>query len=200
VDDAFLCAGTTYYHQDQLSNRLVTDSAGHTVEQMGHYPFGDPWYNALNDKLVFTTYERDSESSNDYAQARFYRWLLGRFFSLDPLSGSISDPQSLNRYTYVENNPINLTDPSGACIHPDANTDNVRQGWICPANTDGDYLNTGAGFGGYEFDKVSIDGILYNSGQAGAILSIPGFNAQCPDGGCTQIGNIWIGLPRRLRR
>jgi hypothetical protein len=59
------------YHQDQLSNRLVTDSAGNTVEQIGHYPFGDPWYNASNDKLVFTTYERDSESGNDYAQARF---------------------------------------------------------------------------------------------------------------------------------
>jgi RHS repeat-associated protein len=106
--------GTKYYHQDQLSNRLVTDSSGNTAEQMGHYPFGDPWYNASSDKLVFTTYERDSESSNDYAQARFYRWLLGSFLSLDPLSGSTSDPQSLNRYTYVENNPIGAVDPSGA--------------------------------------------------------------------------------------
>ena len=109
-------SGTKYYHQDQLSNRLVTDSSGNTAEQMGHYPFGDRWYNATNDKLLFTTYERDSESSNDYAQARFYRWLLGRFLSLDPLSGSASDPQSLNRYTYVENNPINLIDPSGMDI------------------------------------------------------------------------------------
>lgn len=105
--------GTNYYHQDHLSNRLVTSSTGATLEQMGHFPFGDPWYNATNDKFNFTTYERDSESSNDYAQARFYRWLLGRFLSLDPLSGSTSDPQSLNRYTYVENNPIGLMDPSG---------------------------------------------------------------------------------------
>ena len=42
--------GTKYYHQDHLSNRLVTDSSGNTYEQMGHYPFGDPWYNATNDR------------------------------------------------------------------------------------------------------------------------------------------------------
>jgi RHS repeat-associated protein len=106
-------SGTKYYHHDHLSNRVVTSSTGAILEQMGHYPFGDAWYNASSDNLIFTSYERDSESSNDYAQARFYRWLLGRFLSLDPLSGSTSDPQSLNRYTYVENNPIGLVDPSG---------------------------------------------------------------------------------------
>lgn len=105
--------GIQYYHQDHLSNRLVTDSAGNTLEQMGHFPFGDPWYNAANDKLYFTSYERDSESGNDYAMARYYVWRIGRFNSLDPLAGSTSDPQSLNRYTYVENNPISLIDPTG---------------------------------------------------------------------------------------
>ena len=108
-------SGTKYYHQDQLSNRLVTDSSGNTYNQMGTYPFGDPWYTTTTDKLYFTTYERDSESSNDYAQARFYRWLIGGFLSPDPLSGAISDPQSLNRYTYTSKTiPSVLIDPSGA--------------------------------------------------------------------------------------
>ncbi len=62
-------SGTKYYHHDQLSNRLVTDSSGSAVEQLGTFPFGDSWYNASSDKLQFTTYERDSESSNDYALA-----------------------------------------------------------------------------------------------------------------------------------
>ena len=33
--------------------------------------------------------------------------------SVDPAAGNISDPQTLNRYAYVRNNPVNLTDPSG---------------------------------------------------------------------------------------
>ncbi len=63
---------TKYYHQDHLSNRVVTDSSGNTVAQLGHYPFGESWYNASNDKLLFTSYERDSESGNDYAMMRSY--------------------------------------------------------------------------------------------------------------------------------
>jgi len=106
-------SGTKYYHQDHLSNRLVTDSSGNTSAQMGHYPFGETWYNASNDKLVFTTYERDSESGNDYAQARMYVSRLARFSSPDPLAGSASTPQSWNRYSYVMDNPVNSTDPTG---------------------------------------------------------------------------------------
>jgi RHS repeat-associated protein len=105
---------TNYYHQDLLSNRLVTDSSGNTVAQMGHFPFGESWYNATGDKLLFTSYERDAESGNDYALARYNISRLGRFSSPDPLPGSIADSQSLNRYLYTENNPINATDPSGA--------------------------------------------------------------------------------------
>lgn len=147
----FDSTGTDYYHQDQLSTRYVSNASGTLVEQMGHYPLGDPWYNANNDKLFFTTYERDSESSNDYAQARFYRWLIGRFLSLDTLSGSIVDPQSLNRYPYVENDPTNSTDPSGA----------MRCEQQCP--------NWGMGGGGEFGGFYSGDGwqVTYASGAVG---------------------------------
>jgi RHS repeat-associated protein len=106
-------SGAKYYHRDHLSNRLVTDSSGNTVAQLGHYPFGESWYNASNDKLLFTSYERDSESGNDYALARCNISGLGRFASPDPLGGGLSNPQSLNRYAYVLNNPANLVDPLG---------------------------------------------------------------------------------------
>jgi RHS repeat-associated protein len=105
--------GTKYYHQDHLSNRLVTDSSGNTSAQMGHFPFGESWYNSTNDKLLFTSYERDSESGNDYAKARYYVNRLGRFSSPDPLSGSTGNPQSLNRYSYALNAPTSLLDPTG---------------------------------------------------------------------------------------
>jgi RHS repeat-associated protein len=104
---------TQYYHQDHLSNRLITDSSGNALAQLGHFPFGESWYNAPSDKFLFTTYERDSESGNDYAMARYSINRLGRFSSPDPVSGSIGDPQSLNRYPYTANDPIDATDPSG---------------------------------------------------------------------------------------
>jgi len=106
-------SGTKYYHQDHLSNRLVTDSSGNALAQLGHFPFGESWYNASNDKLLFTACERDSESGNDFAMARYYVNRLGRFNSVDPLSGAIGNPQSLNAYAYVANDPINFVDPTG---------------------------------------------------------------------------------------
>jgi RHS repeat-associated protein len=61
----------------------------------------------------FTGYERDAETGLDYAFARYYSSRLGRFMSTDPLAGDLTDPQSLNRYAYVYNNPSNNADPSG---------------------------------------------------------------------------------------
>ena len=119
-------AGTKYYHRDNLSNRLISDSNGNTVAQMGHFPFGESWYNTNNDKLVFTTYERDSESGNDYAKSRYYISRLGRFSSPDSLAGDITNPQSLNRYSYVLNSPTNLTDSTGH--DPDCSDDARNHG------------------------------------------------------------------------
>ena len=48
----------------------------------------------------------------DY-HARYYDPLIGRFISADTLVPSPGDPQSLNRYAYVQNNPLKYTDPSG---------------------------------------------------------------------------------------
>jgi RHS repeat-associated protein len=56
------------------------------VGQQGHYhPFGESWYaQNTTTNWQFTSYERDSESTNDYAMARFYANSLGRFSSPDP--------------------------------------------------------------------------------------------------------------------
>jgi RHS repeat-associated protein len=103
-----------YQHRDHLSPRLYTDVNGNDVGEQGTFPFGEVWYNNnTTSNWVFTSYERDAESGNDYALARSYSNNQGRFLAPDPLEGSVDDPQSWNRYAYVENDPINLDDPSG---------------------------------------------------------------------------------------
>jgi RHS repeat-associated protein len=106
--------GSMYYsHADHLSNRVVTDGNGNTTSVRGHYPFGELWYETGSSPWKFTTYFRDAETGLDYALARYYDSASARFCSADPLGGSPADPQSWNRYSYVENDPVNLTDPSG---------------------------------------------------------------------------------------
>jgi RHS repeat-associated protein len=82
--------------------------------QQGHYPFGGSWYSSSTTaKWSFTTYERDAESGNDYTTFRYDSSRLGRFMAPDPLAGYPANPQSLNRYAYVLNDPINLFAPFG---------------------------------------------------------------------------------------
>jgi uncharacterized protein RhaS with RHS repeats len=56
----------------------------------------------------------------DYAQARYFTNVQGRFTGIDPLlpSAKSINPQTWNRYAYVANNPLRFTDPSGmrACF------------------------------------------------------------------------------------
>jgi RHS repeat-associated protein len=68
-------------------------------------------YDAVSHK--FTGKERDSETNLDNFGARFDASQWGRFMSPDPLGGHQGDPQTLNKYVYVRNNPLNITDPTG---------------------------------------------------------------------------------------
>ena len=67
----------------------------------------------------FTSKERDNETGLDYFLARYYASAQGRFTSSDPLGGQILNPQSLNKYAYVRNNPLRLTDPTGMYVCAD---------------------------------------------------------------------------------
>jgi RHS repeat-associated protein len=61
----------------------------------------------------YTGKERDAESGLDYFGARYYGSNMGRFMSPDDFGGHLEDPQTLNRYAYVRNNPLRYTDPTG---------------------------------------------------------------------------------------
>ena len=80
--------------------------------------------------------ERDSESGNDYFGARYYASSMGRWLSPDwsakimPVPyAKLDNPQSLNLYAYVGNNPLSRFDPDGHCA------DHYKDG-SCKVNVD----------------------------------------------------------------
>jgi RHS repeat-associated protein len=120
----------SYLTNDNLgSPRVITDNGGNVSSRRDFMPFGEDLnvgvggrsatnkYSATTDNIrqKFTGYEKDDETGLDFAEARYYNNLHGRFTAVDPMlaSGRSADPQSFNRYAYVSNNPVNVTDPSG---------------------------------------------------------------------------------------
>jgi RHS repeat-associated protein len=66
--------------------------------------------------LNFTGQRRDDVTGLLYYHARYYDPVLGRFLSADTQAPEVSNPQDLNIYSYVHNNPVRYTDPTGHCI------------------------------------------------------------------------------------
>ena len=67
----------------------------------------------LTPSQKFTGQRLDTATGLQHHGARYYDPQLGRWISPDPTIPDPSDPQSLNRYSYVTNNPINQVDPTG---------------------------------------------------------------------------------------
>lgn len=107
---------TTFYHKDHLgSSRMMSSVNGYPVWQATYLPFGYEYGAQISaNNYKFTGYEHDSESGLEYAKLRHFSSQYARFVSTDPLSGDVGNPQSLNRYTYVLNNPLRGIDPTGA--------------------------------------------------------------------------------------
>ena len=116
-----------YYFSDHLgSSNVVTNATGATIEQESDfYPFGGE--RTITDLLPdqrykFTGKERDPESGLDYFGARYYSSSLGRFITPDWAAAptavpyaEFGNPQSLNLYGYVRNNPLSRADDDGHC-------------------------------------------------------------------------------------
>ena len=111
---------TTYYLlTDHLGSvDVVLDEAGDVVERRDYLPYGsermsDSAPDATETDHKFTGKELDDETGLYYYGARYYDSEIGRFVSVDPWEGDLKDPQSFNKYSYVQNNPIICIDTTG---------------------------------------------------------------------------------------
>ena len=116
---------------DQLGTaRIILDQSGSltAISRHDYLPFGEELTAGVGGRTTaqgytgsdglrqrFTVYERDVETSLDYAQARYYASIQGRFTTPDqPFADQSADnPQSWNLYCYVRNNPLVMIDPTG---------------------------------------------------------------------------------------
>jgi RHS repeat-associated protein len=120
--------GVFYYFSDHLKTAsVITDAAGNIKAESDYYPWGGELQFTNNDTnhYKFTGKERDSETGLDNFGARYYGSALGRFVTPDwsakpvPVPyAELGDPQSLNQYAYVRNNPLSKNDPDGHCGAP----------------------------------------------------------------------------------
>jgi RHS repeat-associated protein len=128
-------AGTLYREafwlvSDRLGTpRMIVNKSGTlaSVKRHDYLPFGEELFTGTGGRTTtqgysgdsvrqhFTGYEADAETGLNFAEARYQSPTQGRFTSVDPLgaSATVLNPQSFNRYSYVLNNPTNLTDPTG---------------------------------------------------------------------------------------
>jgi len=110
-----------YVLKDHLGSASVTlDASGNVVAngEQRYYPFGESRLTgaALPTDRLYTG-QRDVGLGGLYHyNARFYLPKLGRFISADTIVPELGNPQALNRYAYVYNNPVRYTDPSGHCV------------------------------------------------------------------------------------
>jgi RHS repeat-associated protein len=120
---------------DQLGTpRMIVDQSGSLsgISRHDYLPYGEELFAGTGGRTSgigytsgdsvrqkFTGYEHDSETGLEFAQARYYASIQGRFTSPDPVALAIerlTDPQMINLYAYARNNPLKFVDPSGETV------------------------------------------------------------------------------------
>ena len=124
-------SSTHYFLADHLGTTSLELAEGGWPVYSGQFaPYGGELVNGVplaqqqpdgsSSNYKFTGKERDTESGLDYFGARYYASSMGRFMSPDWSAAAVGvpyadlgDPQSLNLYSYVRNNPLSQVDADG---------------------------------------------------------------------------------------
>uniref|UniRef100_UPI0040487BFC RHS repeat domain-containing protein n=1 Tax=Rheinheimera sp. TaxID=1869214 RepID=UPI0040487BFC len=115
-----------YTHKDRLGSTLTyTDHNGQVTDRRMFDAFGKPratdgnslttprLQNLSLSRNGFTDHRHLDEVELIHMNGRAYDYNLGRFLSVDPIIQSPGNSQSLNPYSYIMNNPLAGTDPTG---------------------------------------------------------------------------------------
>jgi RHS repeat-associated protein len=154
----------TYIHNDHLgSTSIVTNSGGSLVESTSYDPWGEVLAGGTQSKFGYTGQEHDSETGLDYYNFRYYNSDIRRFAQPDDIIQDWYNPQDLNRYSYVRNNPLRYTDPTGHAVDDEVSPVIPYIGSIGQDYDRGRYLEAAwnaADFSPIGFEKVAVVGFI----------------------------------------
>ena len=103
--------GNLYFLTDHLgSTQGLTGASGNIAEWQRYTSFGESDVTNSLTRYGFTGREKDADTNLIYYRARWYDAEQGRFISQDPIGFAGGNT---NLYSYVSNNPVSKTDPTG---------------------------------------------------------------------------------------
>jgi len=116
--EKFTTDETRYLHYDSLGSvDTITNQQGSVVQRTAYTPFGEQLELKKAPKSItnrgYTGHEHIEGTRFIHMNARLYDPTIGRFLSADTIIQDPYDSQSYNRYSYVRNNPMKYSDPTG---------------------------------------------------------------------------------------
>ena len=175
-----------FYYGDHLgTSRVSADEAGNMCYDADYFPWGneqDIFVNTCPQNYKFSGKEDDPDLGVYYFGARFYQDSMARFYSPDPvniLPQKLVDPQQWDMYSYVRDNPLRFTDPTGQylCKGSDPECSKIKAG--------------------YSAAQIALKAAKAGSTQAKQLKSVLGFLGE-PDranGVVVKFGENKVGVP-----
>ena len=210
-----------YLHDALGSVRQAVKTSGEftgLVSATTYDPYGNVVFSLGENTPLGFTGEMQDQSLNDmvYLRERYYTSETGRFLTKDTWQGNYNAPLSLNKWNYVNGNPINYSDPSGRCYGPVSFLRNVPvESGICehldqamfiyawPGSTSTQRNIAAAYIGGWAFGHSALivgAGGLAVAGGKEAILALYGLYKMNPvlqqqTAKTCQDASVWILKP-----
>ena len=182
-----------YRHADWLGTTRYTDKANQALYHDGAYgPYGEPYAETGDTDRGFTGMNQDTDDHASYglydALYREYHPTWGRWVSPDPAGLAAVDPtnpQSWNRYAYVTNDPLALTDPLGL--------QNEAIKWACGGSTPAAPNPCSSLWWEADEQGCNLEGGAIDCSLAYALAGI-GVAAQCPANECgaVNVGGLLV--------
>lgn len=105
-----------YYFNHLGSTTAILDTEGNIIERYGYGAYGELVTKKYHDRRFLYNGQMGVVTDANglyYMRSRYYNTSIKRFMNQDILFGDITNSQSLNRYSYVQGNPVKYTDPFG---------------------------------------------------------------------------------------